>query len=178
MNRICDSNIVVKERYGSQGFNSVIYQVCVEGDCRYLAKAISLDSNFENEAKIYKIASDAGIAPKLLDVFRCDGVGFIVMERIYTRPIGPSNFLLQGIRARLVDLLKVGIIHFDTRLDNVLLSVGAPKLYIIDYGHSYHVSDLTPDEILEKISDMKIFMGGQEYNVPVPAELVMSLIEN
>lgn len=175
--RLCDSDVIITEEHDKGGMNSTMYRVCINQNgkqvCEHLAKAIKLDTEskrraFEKEAEIYKVASDAGIAPPLYSSFICDGYGFIITK--YIRPVHfpASDNLVRQVRKKLQALLEAGIIHHDTKEDNILIERGgfgkAPTIYIVDYGNSYLKKDLSMEEYKSKVSSMKIMLAGKVWD--------------
>ena len=98
----------------------------------------------QKQVQLQKIASDAGVAPNIIDV---DTVSkYIVMEKM-------DRHLLEVIRAnemtlserqqrQIISIFKkldnVGIFHGDANLDNYMYR--GSKLYVIDFGHSRNIT--------------------------------------
>ena len=127
--------------------------------------------SFEREISIQRIASDKGLAPRIIDHWICNNDwGVVVMERLektveqYTRskPARDDIILIIKTLPKAIDLLhSAGIFHQDIKLDNLALStkenelpmdlaVGRRYLYFIDFGSAKTLDDsrvyITEDE--------------------------------
>lgn len=120
---------------------------------------------FEKEKELLAIASAAGAAPPYFSDIegQCtDGdirqlyygmefvVGETLTEWLWNRhpnvPWKQFTQVIDGVLQRLILLLDVGIMHNDTKGDNIIIQKGNDTPWIIDYGLSEHNPNMTEAE--------------------------------
>lgn len=192
---------IIKDKL-SGGLYGEVYNVCLGSKCSYVVKKVKLgnveimgDSMsdiknvthevFQKEVKIQCIASSHNIAPNIYDVWIDDEYGYIVMDKM-----DPDNMdeLSEDVATKqakqiinhIKNLHKLDIYHRDLRLDNIMTKNN--DAFIIDFGESGYLSELTPNEqLIYKINDywhlLKILSDySADDEIPKIEKLVKSLM--
>lgn len=139
----------IKEQIGNKGKDGKTFLVVDRFGYEYAMKTFRKNKSSDaitKEVELQRLCSDAGIAPKIIDVDT--NSKFIVMEKMdyhLLDEINNSKGLLSESRQKELlkifkTLDKVGVLHGDVNLLNYMVKNG--KLYIIDFGLSRR---LTPD---------------------------------
>lgn len=173
-----------ESRYGK------IYEACCSGNCEFIAKwlpkkyknaVMTREQDILSEIEFQNIASSAGIAPKIHDVWECKEGFIIVMDALEKTAHGEivgldwedpdQRWKIMGIVSQLYNLLDtlhgLDIIHGDAHLSNFMVDkLGIYK--IIDFGKARRASADAKYEIafdnsnLESSLDSTLWPGWQE----------------
>jgi tRNA A-37 threonylcarbamoyl transferase component Bud32 len=148
-----------------QGAYGSISEVCQRSNCKFVAKVVPIASPeqkkaFVREARISKPLGDAGLAPKVHDIFTCLNAGFIVMETwegsfrgLLEKEKYPRKLDLEQIGVLIQKMHRLGVIHNDLHVGNILYThkKGKRLFSITDFGLASQFT--SPQEVL---SDNKV----------------------
>lgn len=129
---------IKKSRVLGKGTQGVIYDL---GDV--VVKATKVPINDE----VLRRASAAGIGPKLLDIYRCNGITYILMENMDT-PFKDSKYGNQ-VQSLIVRMIRAGIFHNDIHAENMMAKNG--RLYFVDFDNATLIDTMTPQEFDEAL---------------------------
>lgn len=113
----------------------------------------------ERELEFSRIFSELGVSPTIFSVIAVGNVYHMTSE-LY--PISLSDYYINGndieiYRAKinaLVDIIHYnGIIHGDLHLGNIVINPADNDVKIIDFGHSYYISEIDKNTINEVLAD-------------------------
>jgi len=108
-------------------------------DYDYVLKSQKKDTKFTSQfrAEIQALLELQGtdLVPKIYDVWTCNTMGYIIMEKLYNCDNIDPQELYQKVGKKLELLRKIGWLHVDTHDGNVMCtSSGEPV--IIDFGYA------------------------------------------
>lgn len=153
----CNGSYTAKEQIG-EGFFGTVYSLCnIENGCEYVFKVIKKLEKFdETEIELQMKASEAGIAPKILQVvYNGDNVGIIMEKLKYTMMDFLNDISILPKDARQIILLKnivdvfdllgklhsLGILHNDNHISNIMWDTKTSKWMLIDFGYATMMLD-------------------------------------
>jgi serine/threonine protein kinase len=134
-----------KKKYNSEGAYSKVYDVDVKGII-YAIKVQNLIYNknefFQEVIALHEL-KDTGFVVKMFAAWTCEGIGYILMEKLHTidsifngtefRII--ANKLWEDVGNILNVLSKRGWLHLDVHRKNIMATNEAePKIVLIDFG--------------------------------------------
>lgn len=169
--------------YKAQGMNSRIYITRQKSTgTRCISKVIDISTKlkreeFDRETRLYRIASDAGLSPLLIDVLRKDCLGFLITREVQGLRLDAFSTSTEGtltLMSRVVTCLlqETGIIHFDNRAENFMVQTKpAYKVHVLDYGNSVHTSSLSRRERDRKLEALTVMHRGQVAPVVIPEDI-------
>lgn len=161
---LMESCYIPIKRLGQGSFGNV-FQVCSPRSCDYIVKVekIASISEFNNEVKISKIASNKGVAPKIYKSGICsddtsDIYAYLLLQKLNKTLDHPSNYPYKAkpIKEALdlyYKLVKSGIFQRDLKANNIMLDTKG-KVYIIDYNLGIIQKKLTKNQIAKHMNDM------------------------
>jgi tRNA A-37 threonylcarbamoyl transferase component Bud32 len=128
-----------------------VHLVCENSDCKYVLKCQPIsetkgwgmdEEKLKNEIVCHGIASEAGLAPEIVDAWFTKTGCAIVMralkETVYSRlmnidTVEEGRDLLNKTLAAIRKLHRAGIVHGDTHLQNIMLDE-KNNIMFIDFG--------------------------------------------
>ena len=177
----CETSYYIKKTNISTfdtGAYGAIAEVCQKSDCKYIAKVIKLDNKniyqtFLREALIAPMMAKHKIGPKILDIFICLNMGYIIMEKwegtIRNIHENITNENLNVISNLIVKMHKYGVIHNDLHTANILYRITKNNKYefsITDYGLSLYFenkNDIIPQKFLPNDKSPNIFFPAFDF---------------
>lgn len=150
--------------YGQQigrGAFGAVHEACKDQNCRYVLKISFFRDDFDREIAEREIAimeqlRTTGLTAKLVKAKMCTDRALMLMERFdmsaeqlgtkqYEQFFGKGSAVLQGsmmftdtqIQALFelaLQLSKLGVLHGDLKLDNIMYSVNGDRFVVIDFG--------------------------------------------
>jgi predicted Ser/Thr protein kinase len=149
--RSCSSEWKTNWQHGEgTGAEANVYESCKGSDCGYAVKVFqNSGSNIRthrNEVAIARLMGEHGLGPRIYDTFLCKNSFFMVMEKIvgqtYSKtPKTPE--LKNKLRAVVNEMHRLGIYHKDLHQNNVLIRNTDSKIFIIDFGRSEYLKQMS-----------------------------------
>lgn len=107
-----------------------------------------------SELEFNRIASLAEISPEIMSI-EIDKKGYILGTRKYTPFIELSMRERKIFRQQIKDLLyklhDLGIYHGDLTENNIVVDLSHDEIFLIDFGRSKFIEDITDDDLKENI---------------------------
>lgn len=110
-------------------------------------------------------ASDAGISPKLLGVYICDGYTYIHMEDMTDRFVADIHG--KQMASLVTRMVKAGILHNDIHAENLMAKNG--KLYFVDFDNATLIENMTQKEF-DKEFQYHTSYTDETYSKRIPIE--------
>jgi len=132
-NCACNSQWQRKQKIGSGDFGQV-YRACAVDGCDYVMKVQKFDKFAKAELHTYLGLKDLRVAPKLYAAWRCRGMLYIVIERLFecTRPLAQIKLRVRQLAEKMAEN---GWLHGDLHQDNVMCT-DKNRLVLIDFGYA------------------------------------------
>lgn len=89
--------------------------------------------------------SDAGVSPKVLNIYKCNGITYILMEKL-TEPFKDSKHGNQ-VRNLMFKMIRAGVFHNDIHAENMMAKNG--RLYFLDFDNASLIDNMTQKEFDE-----------------------------
>lgn len=103
------------------------------------------------ELEFYKVASQHGISPPIIKIQEVDDQ-YLLYTNLYRNSM--KYFELKPYKQQMLTLIQelhnLGIYHGDIHEDNFVLDPVEDKLYLIDFGLSKWIHNITEKELLEE----------------------------
>ena len=117
------------------GSVGVVYQVCSTTDnCNYILKEQNLDDEFFREVSILKRLKGWEHSPKVYDIWKCKGKGYIMEEMLIPYKYKKVD-MLRKLQDILVELHEKGISFPDCHKGNIMMRNDG-TIVLIDFGWS------------------------------------------
>jgi tRNA A-37 threonylcarbamoyl transferase component Bud32 len=115
----------------------------------YVVKIQNVDQQFFQEVMALQELQSTNIVPKLFDVWTCEKLGYIVMEKLSSTnsylPKMSATKIWEEVGQMLNTIKSFGWLHIDTTTSNVMVT-NEGKLVLIDFGLSVKKTDLGEDQ--------------------------------
>lgn len=92
--------------------------------------------------EILKRVSDAGVSPRILQTYECNGLNYILMDKL-TEPFKDSKHGNQ-ISRLFTQMILAGVFHNDIHAENLMAKNG--RLYLIDFDNATLIPTMTKKE--------------------------------
>lgn len=158
--KVCPDVWEIKEPINKTGAYGDIIEACCEKTCDYVYKEIKFQEknypqytldDLKNEIHFQELASNAGLAPKIYQVFISKDKGAFIMDRMeYTiAEFINTNYddkklldkTLDDIVTEIKSLNKIGIVHDDLHLGNIMYSSKDSVWKFIDFGKAREMKE-------------------------------------
>jgi tRNA A-37 threonylcarbamoyl transferase component Bud32 len=124
---------IKKSRVLGKGNQGVIYDM---GEVVVKATKAKVDE------RVLHRAADAGVGPNIVEVHKCNGITYIMMENM-DDPFKDSKHGNQ-VRGLMVKMIRAGIFHNDIHAENMMAKNG--RLYFVDFDNATLIDDMTGKE--------------------------------
>ena len=124
---------IKKSRVLGKGNQGVIYDM---GEVVVKATKVKVD-----ERVLYRAAA-AGIGPKIVEIHKCNGITYIMMENM-DEPFKDSKHGNQ-VRGLMMKMIRAGIFHNDIHAENMMTKNG--RLYFVDFDNATLIDNMTGKE--------------------------------
>ena len=130
-----------KRTVGSRSTYTATCMVDRQDQCEYVMKVQPIDPYFRNEVEALVYLKDTGVVAEIKEAWTCDGMGFIVMERLMECNVNVKNTdEVQLYSKKILDALRVigenGWIHNDIHAGNIMCKKDM-SLALIDFGLAF-----------------------------------------
>ncbi len=167
----CKSGWKLKDPIG-KGASATTYGMCCDNDCKYIAKHITNEKcDFENEVNMQMLAAKHNLGPQVLDSWKCEHNGVIVMEALkmtteslitYLYEFNPAVIypLIVDIIKKSMEMREFGICHQDLHLDNVMVDFDKIKDV---YRGKYTIKFIDFEKSMIELNNDKCLFGFNIY---------------
>jgi serine/threonine protein kinase len=141
----CNKNSIWKmDKMIGKGSCGEVYE-----SSEYVVKIQNVDQPFFQEVMALQELQSTNIVPKLFDVWTCEKLGYIVMEKLTSinsyLPKMSATKIWEEVGQMLNTIESFGWLHIDTSITNVMVT-SEGKLVLIDFGLSVKRTDLGGDQ--------------------------------
>lgn len=140
-----------QNKYIGRGVYGKVYSTCKREKCDWVLKVSELNtdkafSQFQRDQHFLQMLKDTQVVPKIEDVWICDDIGNIVMEKFDgtvdsliikgEKEWFLESWLMNGMLDAIEVISKYKIIHADVKPDNFLYfdRLGEKRVVITDFG--------------------------------------------
>jgi len=138
------------EKYGGKKILDLyLYEICFKEGCGHLANiknisTVQLEKKFDYQVSLHLLCASKGLAPNIIDVLKCDGMGIIIMDGIEKQAKISIDFAVQTL------LRETRVIMLDISTDII---VGKGDLFhIIDFERAILCDDITSEKDIVEVN--------------------------